>query len=255
MLERAARGDPEQRGGPRPVVGAEHLDELRRGPHVVRAPPRPRCRRRAPRRSRPPRCAGRATRKSQVSSRDRRAERMAGRPPPVQVRPRRAARCRTASSRSAARPSRRRRSSGRSRRRAGRRSRRAPSPRRSARPSRGASASPVRAWWRSRCSSAIDGGNFGAPPNPPRAGSYVAASARTDGELGLVRRACLGQLRGHASARPRGAATSRWPAISTSARRSRQVRSTACSTSGTTASRGAAAAGSTCRRRTARRRA
>jgi hypothetical protein len=34
-----------------------------------------------------------------------------------------------------------------------------------------ASASPVRAWWRSSHSRTIDGGNFGAPPKPPRRGS------------------------------------------------------------------------------------
>jgi hypothetical protein len=33
--------------------------------------------------------------------------------------------------------------------------------------------SPVRAWWRSSISSTIDGGNFGAPPKPPRTTSYV----------------------------------------------------------------------------------
>ena len=29
----------------------------------------------------------------------------------------------------------------------------------------------VRSWWRSRNSSTIEGGNFGAPPNPPCAAS------------------------------------------------------------------------------------
>ena len=89
-----------------------------------------------------------------------------------------AARCRRASSRSAAPPSRRRPSSARSRRRAGRTCRRAPSPRRCPRPSRSDVASPVRAWWRSRNSSTIDGGNFGAPPKPPRAASYVRCKDR-----------------------------------------------------------------------------
>ena len=34
-----------------------------------------------------------------------------------------------------------------------------------------AAAPPVRSWWRSRNSRAIEGGNFGAPPKPPWASS------------------------------------------------------------------------------------
>ena len=44
-------------------------------------------------------------------------------------------------------------------------------------PSPAHSASPVRAWWRSRNSSTIDGGNFGAPPKPPLAASNSGRSA------------------------------------------------------------------------------
>ena len=68
-------------------------------------------------------------------------------------------------------------SSARSRRRAGRRCRRAPSPR-SVR--RGQSMRPRRVSgpWRSRNSSTIDGGNFGAPPKPPYSASKLGASCR-----------------------------------------------------------------------------
>ena len=38
---------------------------------------------------------------------------------------------------------------------------------------------PVRSWWRSRNSSVIDGGNFGAPPNPPFTASNSPTSACT----------------------------------------------------------------------------
>ncbi|CAM5718961.1 hypothetical protein SALBM217S_02926 [Streptomyces griseoloalbus] len=39
-----------------------------------------------------------------------------------------------------------------------------------------APSAPVRAWCRSRNSSTMDGGNFGAPPNPPRCASYSRVS-------------------------------------------------------------------------------
>ncbi len=39
-----------------------------------------------------------------------------------------------------------------------------------------APSAPVRAWWRNRNSITMDGGNFGAPPNPPRCGSYSRVS-------------------------------------------------------------------------------
>src|SRR3712207_5970964 len=42
-----------------------------------------------------------------------------------------------------------------------------------------ARSSPVRAAWRSRNSSSMDGGNFGAPPKPPQRSSRSAASAAT----------------------------------------------------------------------------
>jgi hypothetical protein len=37
----------------------------------------------------------------------------------------------------------------------------------------------VRSWWRNRNSHVIDGGNFGAPPNPPAAWSKSPASVST----------------------------------------------------------------------------
>ena len=42
-----------------------------------------------------------------------------------------------------------------------------------------AAAPPVRSWWRSRNSSAIEGGNFGAPPKPPWASSNPDARPAT----------------------------------------------------------------------------
>ncbi len=42
-----------------------------------------------------------------------------------------------------------------------------------------AAAAPVRSWWRSRNSSAIEGGNFGAPPKPPLASSKPDARPAT----------------------------------------------------------------------------
>ncbi len=86
MLERADRGDPEQRGRPRPVVGAQHLGQLRRGPHRV-----------APLLALAVRVERRgeaALRGAQVGDqevagllRDPPPERMAGGPPPMEVRP------------------------------------------------------------------------------------------------------------------------------------------------------------------------
>ena len=208
-------GDREQRRGRRAVAcraprRAAPASRRRSGPR------RPRCRRPGRRRSRPRRCAGRAA--GTPPSRARPARPAASRCAATSGRRRAAAaRCRRASSRSAARPRPRRRSSGRTRRRAGRTCRRGPSRRASARPSPSEVGSPVRSCWRSRNSSAIDGGNFGAPPNPPRSGSNVAASAAA---------ARSSSIRGRAgSPSPGGkdvacaiASTMRAPAASTSAR-------------------------------------
>ena len=76
-------------------------------------------------------------------------------------------------------PRARRRCSGRIRRPAGRRCRRGPSRCRCARRPPAAPASPVRSWLRSSASSSADGGNFGAPPNPPLA---VSSSPSTAGD-------------------------------------------------------------------------
>ncbi len=70
-----------------------------------------------------------------------------------------------------------------------------------------ATVEPVLAWWRSKNSSTIDGGNFGAPPNPPAARSYwlsrprvaVARSSRVGG-------CCVGRS-------PRPARSARRPAM------------------------------------------
>ena len=83
-----------------------------------------------------------------------------------------------------------------------------------------AAGTPVRAWWRSRKASAVDGGNFGAAPNPPRS----ASNSRTS----PYRARCSscspgGPAAGFGSAR---SVSSRWtcPEISsTSARRSTQA--------------------------------
>ena len=130
------------------------------------APRRRRCRRPAPRRSRRSRAASRA-----AGSRPSPRRPCGSAPRPSRPRrggtPRRAARCRRASSRSAGRPTARRPSSGGSRRRRRRRGRRPPS--------RRACVAPCRAPRRPRAAAGArspdEGGNFGATPNPPKAGS------------------------------------------------------------------------------------
>ena len=88
------------------------------------------------------------------------------------------ARCRRASSRSAAPPTTRRRCSGRIRPTAGRRCRHGPSPHVRSTASAGRM-SPVRSWLRNNASSRAEGGNFGAPPKPPRAVSSSCSAAAT----------------------------------------------------------------------------
>ena len=175
---------------------------------------------------------------------------VAGDEPGVQVRRRRAARCRRASSRSAGRASARRPSSGGSRRRAGRRSRRRPSRRASSSPSR-ALASPPR---RSRNSSV----------ERVRELRRAARSRRTRGsKLRAQRRAraaassAVGERLGR---RPRARAERATASTSCAAparRRRRAGRATPSAIAvehlrGSSASRAAARAGSRCRRRTAR---
>ena len=150
-------------------------------PRRSSGPPRPRSRRRAPSRSRP-RCRAshgaptRASRSRPASSAPRRSPgSRAGRRAP-------AGRCRRASSRSGGRARWRRPSSGGSRRRPGRRC-----PRASSR--RGSCATCSRSPRARRNSSALAGGNFGAPPKPPLAVSAAArrpltARSSTEGSRG-----------------------------------------------------------------------
>ncbi len=167
-------------GGAHPPVAEDPLARLapasqpRRGrpaprppPRRSSGPPRPPSRRRAPSRSRPrcrasPGAPSRACRSRPASSAPRRSPgSRAGRRAP-------AGRCRRASSRSGERARLRRPSSGESRRRPGRRCRRTSS-------RRGSCATCSRSPRARRNSSALAGGNFGAPPKPPLA---VSAAAR-----------------------------------------------------------------------------
>ena len=94
-------------------------------------------------------------------------------------RPRRGARCRRASSRSAGRASGRRPSSGGSRLRARRTSRPPPCGRASGAPSRAPPRRRWRRWSRMRSSIVEAAGNFGAGPKPPSSGSKERRSAGT----------------------------------------------------------------------------
>ncbi len=84
---------------------------------------------------------------------------------------------------------------------------------------------PVRSWWRSRNSSTIDGGNFGAVPNPPflssNCGTSRSAAASNSATEGGPSPAKSGAA---TSAR---AETTRCPAASTSSRLSCQAWATA----------------------------
>ena len=76
----------------------------------------------------------------------------------------------------------------------------------------------MRACRRSRNSSTIDGGNFGAPPKPPLTSSYVVRSEAAASSSTAASSGAGASSRGAASA-----LTIRWPVSRTSSRRSRQA--------------------------------
>ena len=104
----------------------------------------------------------------------------------------------------------------------------------------------------SRNSSTGAGGNFGAPPKPPSRASNVVAQRAP--RVGRAAPRSSGSARVRAEPPARRARASSAPACSTSARRSLHASATRGAPGETPAGRAAARAGSTCRRRTARRR-